>query len=89
MSYRIRVGVVLVSPTKKSIPLSYRLNFLCTNNIAEYEALIAGIKAALALDIKCIHIYGDSQLIIRQVTGIYQAKQDKLSQYRDLATSLL
>lgn len=82
-------GVVLISPTKKSIPLSYRLNFLCTNNIAEYEALIAGIKAALALNIKHIHIYGDSQLIIRQVTGIYQAKQDKLSQYKDLAVSLL
>ncbi|GLJ23983.1 hypothetical protein SUGI_0456280 [Cryptomeria japonica] len=82
-------GVVLISPTKKPIPLSYHLNFLCTNNIAEYEALIAGIKAALALNIKHIHIYGDSQLIIRQVTGIYQAKQDKLSQYKDLAISLL
>lgn len=84
-----RVGVVLISPTKKSIPLSYHLNFLCTNNITEYEALIVGMKEALALNIKHIHIYGDSQLIIRQVIGMYQEKQDKLSQYNDLAISLL
>lgn len=81
--------VVLISPKKKLIPLSYSLNFLCTNNIVEYEALIAGIKEALALNVKHLHIYGDSQSITRQVTGVYQAKQDKLSQYRDLALSLL
>lgn len=66
-----REGVFLFSPHKKSIPLSYRLNFLYTNNITEYEALIAGLKLALALNVKHIHIYGDSQLIIRQVIGIY------------------
>lgn len=82
-------GVVLISPKKKPIPLSYHLNFLCPNKITEYEALMAGIKAALVLNVKHLHIYGDYQLIIRQVTRVYQAKKDQLSQYIDLALSLL
>lgn len=76
---RSGAGVVLISPKKKHIPSSYHLNFLYTNNIVEYEALLDGIKEALALNVKHLHIYGHSQLIIRQVTGVYQAKQDKLS----------
>ena len=35
------VGIILIPPTKNPIPLSYKLTFPCTNNIAEYEVLIA------------------------------------------------
>lgn len=69
---RCRTGsgadVVLFPPNKKPIPLSYHVDLLCTNNIAEYEAFTASLRAALALNVKHIHIYGDSQLIIRHVT---------------------
>ena len=41
-----KVGVVLISPTKQVITLSYKLQFLTTNNTTEYEALILSIKAA-------------------------------------------
>jgi ribonuclease HI len=40
-----------------------------TNNEAEYEALITGLEMTIDLEIKCLYISGDSQLIINQVTG--------------------
>ncbi|XP_077228444.1 uncharacterized protein LOC143861404 [Tasmannia lanceolata] len=43
--------------------------FECTNNMAEYEACIAGLEAALALQIQVIDVFGDSMLIICQING--------------------
>ena len=45
-----------------------------TNNQSEYSALILGLKEALSRDIKCLHVYGDSQLVINQINGIYKVK---------------
>jgi len=53
---------------------SYKLAFDCPNNEAEYEALIAGLKILRKLNAKRIVIYGDSELVIKQVKGEYQAK---------------
>ena len=39
-------GVVLISPSKENIHLSYKIDFKTTNNIAEYAALLLGVKAA-------------------------------------------
>ena len=44
---------------------SYRLNFQCSNNIAEYEALLLGLQLLKKLGTKRITIHGDSELIIR------------------------
>ena len=57
------------------ITLSYKLEFETTNNIAEYEALVLGLRAAKDMDIDCLVVFGDSDLIINQVKNIYQAKQ--------------
>jgi len=40
------VGILLTSPTSKVLEQSFRLNFEATNNVAEYEALVAGLKLA-------------------------------------------
>ena len=45
-----------------------------TNNQSEYSALILGLKEALTRDIKQLHVYGDSQLVINQINGIYKVK---------------
>jgi len=47
--------------------MAYKLGFECKNNMVEYEALILGLKAVVALKIKDIEIYEDSRLIINQV----------------------
>ncbi|XP_077215661.1 uncharacterized protein LOC143850289 [Tasmannia lanceolata] len=63
------IGVVLVSPRKEYTPISIKLQFECTNNMAEYEACIAGLEAALVLNIQDIDVFGDSILIICQTKG--------------------
>ena len=44
-------GVVLISPSKENIHLFYKLDFKTTNNIAEYEALLLGVKDAKEMGI--------------------------------------
>jgi ribonuclease HI len=44
---------------------SYKLNFQCTNNIVEYEALMLGLKWLKTLDAKIISVRGDFELIIK------------------------
>ncbi|XP_019455093.1 PREDICTED: uncharacterized protein K02A2.6-like [Lupinus angustifolius] len=57
------VGVVLVSPIGKFLPFTARLCFDCTNNVAEYEASILGLKAAIDSKAKALEVFGDSALI--------------------------
>ena len=51
--------------------LSFKLYFECTNNVAEYESLILGLNALKTMKVGRIPIYGDSELIIDRVKGIY------------------
>jgi ribonuclease HI len=62
---------------------SYKLNFQCTNNIGEYEALILGLKLLKKLGAKRIMVRGDSELIIKQIKGEYSAKHPRLRAYRN------
>ena len=71
-------GAVIISPDKKQYPVSTKLQFDCTNNTAEYEACILGLEAALELNVKKLDVYGDSMLIICQVKGEWQTKEEKL-----------
>ncbi|KAG5553224.1 hypothetical protein RHGRI_011177 [Rhododendron griersonianum] len=54
-------------------------NRILTNNQAEYEALIIGLEIAKELNIRHLSVSGDSQLIIRQVTGQYKCYHPLLS----------
>jgi len=49
-----------------------------TNNIAEYSALIYALQEVAALNAKKLRIFTDSELLFRQVTGVYKVKNDKL-----------
>ena len=75
-------GVVLISPSKETIHLSYKIYFKTTNNIAEYEALLLGVKAAKEMGIMCLKIFGDADLTIHQVNNSFQAKNVRLKAYR-------
>lgn len=68
---------------------SYNLYFDCTNNVAEYEALFLGLNILKKLKYKKGVNYGDSELVIIQVNGIYQTKHHILRSYRDLVLDLL
>ena len=49
-----------------------------TNNQAEYSGLIAGLEAALARGVRKISIYGDSNLVIKHISGEYRVRNEKL-----------
>jgi hypothetical protein len=59
----------------------YKLNFQCTNNVAEYEALMLGLKLLKKVGAKQIMVRGDSKMIIKQIKGEYAAKHPKLRDY--------
>jgi len=84
-----RAGITLISPQNDIIPMSYKLSFECTNNMAKYEALILGLKATIEIDVTHLHIYEDSQLIVNQINEIYNTKDEKLIPYKDLVAKLV
>jgi ribonuclease HI len=63
----------------------------CTNNIAEYKALILGLKGALAEGYKNLEVYLDSELLANQINGSYRVKNENLkvlmNEVRGLLTS--
>ena len=58
------IGILLITPEGSHIPLAIKLNFETTNNMAEYEACIFGMKALHELRIKEAEVFGDSTLVI-------------------------
>ncbi|XP_059071335.1 uncharacterized protein LOC131865675 [Cryptomeria japonica] len=76
--------ILFVTPEGHTFPRSYILIFPCTNNVAEYEALVTGIKVVVEWKITELKVYGDSQLIINQVNDDYQTKDDKLMPYKHM-----
>jgi ribonuclease HI len=59
-----------------------------TNNQAEYKALIAGLKKAISLGAKQVEVRSDSELIVRQILGIYKVKKEELKPLHDEARKL-
>ena len=76
-------GVLLISPTGKWIPLSFKLEYEATNNVAEYEALLLGLKIAKSMGIQCLKVLGDSELVVRQIRNQCQTKHPRLRAYRN------
>lgn len=66
-------GVVFISPCQEVMSLSYKMEFEATNNMAEYEDLVLGIRAAKEMGIEEIEIFRDAELIIQQVKKVYRA----------------
>ena len=67
------ICVLLISPHADHIPRSVRLAFSdrhpTTNNIVEYETCILGIDTALELGIRQMEVFGDSNMVLRQIQG--------------------
>ena len=57
----------MVSPEGSLITLSFSMEFEVTNNMAEYEALILMLPMTKNMNIECLMVYGDSELVVRQI----------------------
>lgn len=71
-------GAVLVGENGEVVSTVKRFLGHCTNNIAEYQALILGLEEALRRGSTAISIYLDSELIVRQIQGVYRVKNPTL-----------
>jgi hypothetical protein len=67
MKTGVGAGLLFVSPLGKHMRYAVRLHFPASNNMAEYEALLCGLKIAIEIGVKRLDVRGDSQLMIDQV----------------------
>ncbi|XP_050916782.1 uncharacterized protein LOC127131946 [Lathyrus oleraceus] len=81
------IAAIITFPTDFHLPFTARLCFECTKNIAEYEACIFGIKAAIR--IKILEVYNDSALVISQVKGDWEARDHKIIPYKEHVLKLI
>jgi ribonuclease HI len=82
-------GVVFKSPFQETISLPYKLEFEVTINVAEYEALVLGLRAAQEMGIREIAIFRDAELIVQQVKSVYQTRHPRLKSYRNEVWDLI
>ncbi|KAL0290692.1 UNVERIFIED_CONTAM: hypothetical protein Sradi_7045200 [Sesamum radiatum] len=70
------------APTSwKKFHLAIKFEFSTSNNEAEYEAFLAERELAIAFGAKKIVIYSDSQLVVNQIQGSYEAREEKMVKY--------
>ncbi|KAK1682430.1 hypothetical protein QYE76_043278 [Lolium multiflorum] len=84
------IGILLVSPRGATYSFFIRLSTPCTNNIAEYEAIRKGMELLLEAGAEAVELFGDSKLVISQLTEEYKCESESLfplwMQCRELMT---
>ena len=83
------IGVVLSDPDGNELERANDYIGEATNNVAEYHALLLGLKQASALGAGEVSIVNDSELVARQVTGEYRVKKADLKPLHARAMALL
>ena len=74
--------MVLVSPQGDKFYYVLRLMFPCTNNAAEYEALLHGLRLAKEMNLMRVRCFGDSDLVAQQVSGTWDSRDPMMAAYR-------
>jgi ribonuclease HI len=74
--------VVLTSPKGGKLQYVLQMHFRASNNVAEYEALVHGLKLAKEIGIRRILCFGDSDLVVHQVSGEWDTKDANMASYR-------
>ncbi|GKA55189.1 reverse transcriptase domain-containing protein [Tanacetum coccineum] len=81
-------GLILTNPEGVEFTYAMRFRFEATNNEAEYEALIAGLRIAEQMGVKNLQANVDSRLVANQVNGSYVAKESGMVQYLEKVKGL-
>ncbi|CAL8089328.1 unnamed protein product [Prunus armeniaca] len=82
-------GVVLINLDGHATTLSFKLDFPCTNNVAEYEAFVMGLFTAREMGAERMKIIGDSNLVLSQLQGSFAVNEVTLAPYRTAAERLI
>ncbi|MEK6754617.1 MAG: ribonuclease HI family protein [Bacteroidota bacterium] len=75
------VGILFKDEHGKTVATIYGYIGEATNNVAEYQALLACLKAAPKTKCTRLVVHSDSELLVRQITGEYRVKDQTLRRY--------
>jgi ribonuclease HI len=81
-------GLLFISPLGMHMRYAVHLHFPASNNMAEYEALLCGLRIAIETGIKRLDVRGDSQLMIDQVMKNVSCHDDKMEAYCNAVRAL-
>ena len=79
------MGVVLYHEEDEAVALSFKLEFLCSNNTAKYEAYLTRLATALEMGVEHLKVLVDSNLVVCQTKGSFSLKEPSLAPYRAMA----
>ncbi len=82
------IGCFIQLSDGRTIKISEHIG-ITTNNVAEYKALIKGLEAAKEAGAEEIEIFSDSELLVRQICGIYKVKNKNLRELHERVRKLL
>jgi ribonuclease HI len=82
MHEALGAGVVFTSPKRDKLLYVLQIHFCELNNVTKYKALVHGLKLAKEIGIQRILCFGDSDLVVHQVSGEWDAKDANMSSYR-------
>jgi len=74
-------GLLFISPLRVHMRYVVRIHFPASNNMAEYEALLSGLRIAIKLGVKQLDVRGDSQLVMDQVMKESSCNDSKMEAY--------
>ena len=83
------IGVILLSLEKDILKYGIQLQFPATNNEAEYETILTGLKVVKALGVRNLKLNLNSKLVVGQITKKYEAKEDRMKRYLRLTNQLI
>ena len=83
------IGIVIILSWGASFEFAFPTKPMITNNQAEYEAILKGLQLLHEVKAKVIEVFGDSQLIINQLIGLYECKEETLKEYYDECQKLI
>jgi ribonuclease HI len=83
------VGILLISPRGEMFEFAIPIQPTLTNNQAEYEALLRGLQYLKEARAISVEIYGDSELVIKQLNGQYECKSDIMRNYYEECKEIL
>ena len=72
------VGVIITTPDGEVLKYEAQLKFLATNNEAEYEEILTGLRLGKALGAKNLLVQNDSKLVIGQIKEEYEVKEERM-----------
>jgi ribonuclease HI len=83
------IGIVFISPNGSYFEMAGRLEYFCTNNQIEYKALLFSLEILESMDVKHVETFGDSLLVVHQVSEKYQCLDGSLNAYLDKCLDII